>query len=66
MRGQQKFIDMRVFVPNANQCPKKALPQCHIQNEKEKKRQYNEKVLEIDQGRFIPPLYFPMEVLPCL
>ena len=30
----------------------KALPQCYIQNEKEKKRQYNERVTEIDHGSF--------------
>ena len=56
VRGQQAFFDVRVFDPNANRYLNKALPQCYIQNEKEKKRQYNERVLEIDHGS-LPPLY---------
>ena len=43
---------MRVFDPNANRYHNKALPQCYIQNEMEKKRQYNERVLDIDHGSF--------------
>ena len=56
VRGQQAFFDVRVFDPNADRYLNKALPQCYIQNEKEKKRQYNERVLEIDHGS-LPPLY---------
>ena len=54
VRDQQAFFDERVFDPNANRYLNKALPQCYIQNEKEKKRQYNEIVLEIDHGSFTP------------
>ena len=42
VRGQQVFFDVRGFDPNANRYLNKALPQCYIQNEKEKKCQYNE------------------------
>ena len=35
-RGQQAFFDLRVFDPNANRYHKMALPQCYIQNKKEK------------------------------
>ena len=53
--GQETFFDVRVFDPNANWYLNKALPQCYIQKEKGKKRQYNEKVLEIDHGSFTSP-----------
>ena len=57
VRGQQAFFDVRLFDPNANWYLNKALPHCYIQNEKEKKRQYNERVLGTDQGS-ITPLVF--------
>ena len=52
VRGQQTFFDEKVFDPNANL--NKSLAQCYIKNEKEKKRQCNERVLEIDHGSFAP------------
>ena len=52
VRGQQTFFDVRVFDPNANRYLNKALPQCYIQYEKEKKRQYSDRVLEIYPRRF--------------
>ena len=45
VKDQQPFLDVRVFDPNANRYLNKTLPQCYIKNEKEKKRQYNERVL---------------------
>ena len=50
MRGQKAFLNVRVFVPKASRYLNKALLQCYIQNEKEKKQQKNERVLEIDHG----------------
>ena len=44
VRDQQAFFDVRVFDPNPNRYLNKALPQCYIQNEKEKKHQYSERV----------------------
>ena len=32
----------------------KSLQQCHIMNEQEKKRAYNERILQIDHGTFTP------------
>ena len=55
MRGQQTFFDVRVSDPNASRYLNKALRQCYIQNEKEKKRQCSERVLEIEHGSFTPP-----------
>ena len=61
MRGQHTLFDVRGFDPNANRYLNKALSQCYIQNEKEKKRQYNERVLEIDHRSFTP-LVFSIDV----
>ena len=54
VRGQQTFFDVSVSDPNASGYLNKALRQCYIQNEKEKKRQCSERVLEIDHGSFTP------------
>ena len=32
----------------------KSLQQCHVMNEQEKKRAYNERILQIDHGTFTP------------
>ena len=53
-RGQQAFFDIRVFDPNACSYLKKSLKQCHAMNEHEKKRSYNERVLQVDHGTFTP------------
>ena len=52
VRGQQAFFHIRVFDPNAKRYLNSALPQCYAQNEKEKKRQYNERVFQIEHGSF--------------
>ena len=49
-RGQQAFFDIRVFGPNACRYLNKSLQQCHPMNEHEKKRSYNEQVLQGDHG----------------
>ena len=56
-RGQQVFFDLRVFDPNACRYLNKLLQRCHVINENEEKRAYNERVLQIDHGTFIP-LFF--------
>lgn len=52
-RVQQPFFDVRVFDPNINRYVKAALPQCYVQYEKEKKRNYRNSVLQIEHGSFI-------------
>ena len=42
VRGQQIFFDSRTFYPNASWYLNKALPQCYIQNENRKKREYHQ------------------------
>ena len=56
-RGQQAFFDVKVFEPNANRCLKTALPQCYIQNEKEKKQNYINRVLQTEGGSFTPLVF---------
>ena len=56
-RGQQAFLDLKVFDPNAYRYLNKSLQQCHVMNEQEKKRAYNERVLQIEHGTFTP-LFF--------
>ena len=56
-REQQIFLDLRVFDPNACRHLNKALQQCHVMNQQEKKRGYNERVLQIEHGTFTP-LFF--------
>ena len=49
---QRAFFDLRVFDPNACRYRNKSLQQCHVMNEQEKKRAYNERILPIDHGTF--------------
>ena len=49
-RGQQAFFDLRVFDPNTYRYLNKSLQHCHVINENEKKRAYNERVQQIDHG----------------
>ena len=44
------IFHVRVFDSKSNRYLKKALPQCYIQNEREKKQKYYERVLEIYHG----------------
>lgn len=55
--SQQVLFSRKVFDPNSNRYLQTALPQCHIQNEKEKKRTSNNRVLQIEQGSFTPLLF---------
>ena len=57
--GQKAFFDVRVFDPNARKYSKQTLKQCYSRNENEKKRHYNTRIMEVDQGSFTP-LVFPL------
>ena len=45
---------LRVFYSNAKRYRSQNLNHCYELNEKEKKKQYNERVLQIEQGSFTP------------
>ncbi|CAM1154665.1 Uncharacterised protein r2_g4332 [Pycnogonum litorale] len=50
--GQRAFFDVRVFDSNAQRYRNMSLPQCYTVNEEEKKRKYNERVLQTEHGSF--------------
>ena len=53
-RGPQAFFDIRIFDPNTCRYLNRSLQQCHAMNEHEKKRSYNERVLQVSHGTFTP------------
>ena len=57
-RGQQAFLDFRLFDPNACRYLNKSLQQCHVMNKQEKKRTYNERFLQNEHGTFTPLFFF--------
>ena len=61
--GQRAFFDVRVFDPNARRYSKQTLKQCYSINENETKRQYNTKIMEVDQGSFTPLVFAVAEGL---
>jgi len=52
--GQKAFFDVRVFNPLAKRYRNTELKKCYAINEKEKKKSYNERILNIEQGSFTP------------
>ena len=47
---QKIFFGVRVFNPNVRRYSKQALKQSYFLNESEKKRLYNTRIMEVDQG----------------
>ena len=56
-RVQQAFFDIRVFDPTACRYLNKSLKKYHVMNEHEKKRSYNEQVLQVDHAKFKPLVF---------
>ena len=52
--GQIVFFDVRVFNPNARRYAKPELSKTYQLNEKEKKRLYNEGIMQVEHGTFTP------------
>ena len=50
--GQWAFLDVTVFDPNTSRYANHAIAQCYVKNEDEKKRNYNERILTVDNGSF--------------
>ena len=55
--GQEAFLDIMVFDPNANRYLNSTLPRCYKINEKEKKLSYNNRTLQIEHGTFTPLVF---------
>ena len=51
-KGQRAFFDIRVFDSSARRYKGLGLPRCYQRNENEKKRNYNERILQIENGSF--------------
>ena len=56
-RGQDAFFDARVFNPYAPMYRSLDLPQLYRRHEQEKKREYNQRVLEVENGVFTPLIF---------
>ena len=52
--GQMAFFDARVFNPNAKRYVNQDISKTYELNEKEKKRLYNERIMENEHGSFNP------------
>ena len=52
--GQMAFLDARVFNPNAKRYANIELSKTYEINEKEKKKTYNERILQVEHGSFTP------------
>jgi hypothetical protein len=57
IKGQTAYIDVRVFNPLAKCYLNQTLLSAHKRNENEKKRQYNERINNIDHGSFTPMVF---------
>ena len=51
--GQMKFFDARVLNPNARRYAKQELWKTYHLNEKEKKRLYSERIMQVEYGEII-------------
>ena len=56
-RNQRSFFYIRVFDPKAQRFRGQSLQQTYVTNEKEKKRVYNERVLQVENGTFTPLVF---------
>ena len=54
---QMAFFEVRVFDPYAKRYSAQSLQRCYINNEKEKKRQYNMRALQVENGSFTPLVF---------
>ena len=56
-RGQNSFFDVRVTNPDCASQVNSSIPCILKKHEEEKKRQYNERVMQIEQGTFTPLVF---------
>ena len=57
LRGQRAFFDVKVFNPNARRYLNQTPCQAYHANEQDKKRNYNERILEVENGSFTPLVF---------
>ena len=51
---KELLLDIRIMDPNAPSCVDKSIDQVYIAHEKEKKRAYNERVIQMEKDTFTP------------
>ena len=54
---EKAFLDVRIFHPNANSNRNKSLPQLYNSHESEKKRTYNQRIIEVEHATFTPLVF---------
>ena len=54
---EKAFFDVRIFHPNADSNRSKSLPQLYTSHENEKKRSYNQRVVQVEHGTFTPLVF---------
>ena len=57
IKEQTAYCDVRVFNPIAKCHLSQSLPAAHKKNENEKKRQYNQRILQVEHGPFTPLVF---------
>ena len=56
---QTANFDVRVFYPNAPSNRSASIPSTYRRHEAEKKRQYGQRIREVERGVFTPPCFLP-------
>ena len=54
---EKAFFDVRIFHPNATSNRSKSLPQLYQSHEMEKKRMYNQRIIEVEFATFTPLVF---------
>ena len=57
IRGQRAFFDIKVFSPTAPSYRTKSLQQCYLECENTKRRNYSERIIEVEHGSFTPLVF---------
>ena len=55
--GDKAFFDVRVFNPTSKSYMKMTLKNAYVNNEREKKREYNERIINIEHGSLTPLVF---------
>ena len=54
---RRTFLDIRIVHPTSPTYENKSMQQIYSQNEKEKKRSYNERIIQVEKSSFTPMVY---------
>ena len=56
-RGKKAFVDVNIFNPLAKTYAKSPLKSAYRSNEKTKKREYNQRIINVEHGTFTPLVF---------